>query len=249
MLKEERFDHILSSLKKNSKVAYDMLSRELQVSEDTIRRDIEILQGSGLLVKVRGGAILPSKNPLTFQARSGYLSEGKGIIALKAQKYIKKGQTIFMDGGTTLCAIAAHLPQDSNFRVVTNNLSLIPILSKHKGIEIIILGGAYNRITETNTGNKTCEEVKQYVADLYLMGTCAIDSKFGITATVKDDCDVKRAMISASVKRIALSNKEKLESNYSFKVCDLQEIDTLITDITSDDKRLDSYRNLGIKLI
>lgn len=249
MLKEERFDHILSSLKKNGKVAYDQLSIELEVSEDTVRRDIEILHGNGLLAKVRGGAILPAKNPLTFQARSGYLSEGKEVIALKAQKFIGKGQTVFMDGGTTLCAIAAHLPLNSNLRVITNNLSLVPILSRYKGIEIIVLGGVYNRDTDTNTGVKTCEEVGQYVADVYLMGTCAIDSKFGVTATVREDGDVKQAMLNASVTKIALANKEKLGSVYPFKVGDFGKLDMLITDIASDDHLLDAYRNLGIKLV
>lgn len=248
MLKEERFDHILTSLKKNGKVSYSLVSKELNVSEDTIRRDIDILHANGLLAKARGGAILPSKNPLTFQARSGYLSEGKELIALKALKYIQKGQTVFMDGGTTICAIAAHLPQESSFRVITNNLSLVPILSRHKGIEIIVLGGVYDRDTQTNTGTKTCEEVKEYVADLYFMGTCAIDAKFGITASVKEDGEVKKAMFNSSVRRISLSNREKLDTTYSFKVCDLKDIDTLITDVSSDDPKLDSYRNLGIKL-
>lgn len=249
MLKEERFDHIINLLKQNGKVTYDLLSSELHVSEDTVRRDIETLHNNGLLVKVRGGGILPSKNPLSFQNRTGYLTEGKEVIALKALRFIKKGQTVFMDGGTTVCAIAAHLPLDSSFRVVTNNQALVPILSKFKGIEIIVLGGVYNRNTETNTGVRTCEEVKQYVADLYLMGTCAVQSKFGITAAVNEDGEVKQAMLKASIKKIALSNTEKLGSVHSFKVCDMQEIDVLITDIPSDDSRLETYRNLGIKLV
>jgi DeoR family transcriptional regulator, carbon catabolite repression regulator len=249
MLREERFDHIISLLKRDGKVAYDLLSAELNVSEDTIRRDIETLHSNGLLAKVRGGAILPSRNPLSFQNRTAYLTEGKDIIGLKAQQFIKKGQTVFMDGGTTICAIAAHLPLDSSFRVVTNNQALIPILSKFKEIEIIVLGGVYNRNTETNTGVKTCQEVKHYVADLYLMGTCAVQSKFGITAAINEDGEVKQAMLNASIKKIALSNTEKLDSVHSFKVCDMQEIDVLITDIPSDDSRLDAYRNLGIKLI
>ncbi|NRF41645.1 DeoR/GlpR family DNA-binding transcription regulator [Pedobacter foliorum] len=249
MLKEERFDHIINLLKRNGKVAYDLLSMELNVSEDTIRRDIETLHGNGLLAKVRGGAILPSRNPLSFQNRTEYLTEGKEVIALKAQQFINKGQTVFMDGGTTICAIAAHLPLDSSFRVVTNNQALIPILSKFKGVEIIVLGGVYNRNTETNTGVKTCEEVKQYVADLYFMGTCAVQSKFGITAVVNEDGEVKQAMLNSSIKKVAFSNAEKLDSVHSFKVCDIQEIDVLITDIPSDDNRLDAYRNLGIKLV
>jgi DeoR/GlpR family transcriptional regulator of sugar metabolism len=249
MLKEERFERILALLKDNGKVAYDLLSRKLKVSEDTIRRDIEALHDNGLLSKVRGGAILPSKNPFSFQDRAGYLAAGKDVIALKAQQFFKKDQTIFMDGGTTMCAIAAHLPLNASFRVITNNQALIPVLSRCKGVEVIILGGSYHRHTETSTGAKTCEDVKLYVADLYLMGTCAIESKFGITAAVKEDGEVKQAMLHASLKKIALGNTEKLGTTYPFKVCEVQEIDVLITDLPSDDKKLDAYRNLGVKLV
>lgn len=249
MIKEERFDHILGLLKQKGKVTYDTLALDLEVSEDTIRRDIELLHNNGLLSKVRGGAISISKNPLNFQDRASYLSDGKQTIALKAQQFIKNGQTVFMDGGTTVCAIAAHLPLNSNFRIVTNNVALIPILSKFKDIEIIILGGVYNRHTETNLGAKTCEDVKNYIADIYFLGACAIQSKFGITSTFNDEAEVKRMMLTNAKQTIALGNIEKINNTEPFKVCDLEEVNTLITDLPSDDSKLDSYRSLGIRLV
>ncbi|CAL1517260.1 DeoR/GlpR family DNA-binding transcription regulator [Chitinophaga sp. MM2321] len=249
MLKEERFDHILGLLKQDGKVTYEFLASDLKVSEDTIRRDIEILHSNGLLSKVRGGAIPRSGNPLNFQDRSDYLSAGKEIIALKALQFIKNGQTLFMDGGTTVCAIAAYFLPDISIRVVTNNQALIPILTKYKQVEMIVLGGTYDRNTETTTGVRTCEEVKKHVADLYLMGTCAVERKFGITAALQQDGEVKQAMLHASMKTIALSNSEKLGSTDHFKVCGIEDIDALITDLPSDDSRLDTYRNLGVKLI
>src|SRR5579863_8727454 len=92
MLKEERFDHILKVIKKKGKVFYETLSEELNISEDTVRRDIESLHKNGLLCKVRGGAISVSKNPLSFQDRTRYLTKEKDVIALKAQQ-----QTIFVE--------------------------------------------------------------------------------------------------------------------------------------------------------
>ena len=249
MIKEERFDYILNLLKQTERVAYEVLATELKVSEDTIRRDIDLLHQNGLLTKVRGGAILRSKNPLSFQDRTTYLSEEKETIALKAQQFIKNGQTIFLDGGTTICAIAAYLPLDVKIRVVTNNQALVPLLSKFKSIEIIVLGGLYNRETETNIGIKTCFEASQYIADLYFMGTCAVQKKFGITAALQEDGEVKQAMHQAAIKTIALSNSEKLGSTEHFKVCGFEEIDALITELPSNDIKLDIYRNLNIDLI
>ena len=95
MLKEERFNHILKVIKKKGKVFYETLSEDLDISEDTVRRDIESLHNNGLLCKVRGGAISISNNPLSFQDRTHYLAKEKELIALKSQQLIKKGQTIF----------------------------------------------------------------------------------------------------------------------------------------------------------
>ena len=97
MLKEERFSDILTLIKKKGKANYESLAGELNVSEDTIRRDIESLHNNGLLLKVRGGAISLSQNPLSFQDRARYQSEEKNIIALKTLQLIREGQMVFME--------------------------------------------------------------------------------------------------------------------------------------------------------
>lgn len=249
MLKEERLDYILQALAKRQIVTYELLAQDLAISEDTVRRDIEILHKNGLLSKVRGGAIPRSKNPLSFQDRAGYFTEGKDVIAFKAQQFVKNYQTIFMDGGTTVCAIANHFPANIQLRVVTNNQMLVPILAKYKGIEVVVLGGVYNRTTETTIGARTCREVGEYVADLYFMGTCAADNKFGITAAIREDGEVKRAMLHASLNTIALSNSEKLGSTDHFRICGIADITVMITDIPSENERLDAFRNIGIQLV
>jgi DeoR/GlpR family transcriptional regulator of sugar metabolism len=249
MLKEERFAHILTVIKKKGKANFESLAGDLNVSEDTVRRDIESLHNNGLLLKVRGGAMSLSKSPLSFQDRTQFLSVEKNVIALKAQQLIKDGQTIFMDGGSTICAVASHLPPNSSFRLVTNNMALIPIISTFKSIELIVLGGIHDRETATNTGGQTCDEAAKYIADLYLMGTCALQKDFGISAVFQADGEVKRRMLRSALKTYALANNANLESTEYFKVCELQEISGLITDLATDDSRLDDFRNLGIRLI
>jgi DeoR/GlpR family transcriptional regulator of sugar metabolism len=249
MLKEERFNHILKVIKKKGKVFYETLSEDLDISEDTARRDIESLHNNGLLLKVRGGAISISKNPLSFQDRTLYLPEEKELIALKAQQLIKKGQTIFMDGGSTICAIATHLPSNSSFRLVTNNMALVPIISKFRDIELIILGGIHDREAAINTGGQTCNEVKQYIASLYFMGTCAIEKNFGISAVFQNDGEVKQSMLRNAKKTFALVNNSNLNTTEHYKVCDIKDIGGMITDLATDDSKLDDFRHLGIRLI
>jgi DeoR family transcriptional regulator, carbon catabolite repression regulator len=249
MLKEERFSHILKTIKKKGKVFYETLSEDLNISEDTVRRDIESLHNNGLLFKVRGGAISISKNPLSFQDRSRYLPEEKELIALKAQQLIKKGQTIFMDGGSTICAIAAQLPSNASFRLITNNMALVPIISKFRGIELIILGGIHDREEAINTGGQTCNEVNQYIASLYFMGTCALHKDFGISAVFQNDGEVKKSMLRNANKTFALVNSSNLDTTEHYKVCDMKDISGMITDLSTDDPILDDFRHLGIRLI
>jgi len=249
MIKEKRLQHILDLLQHKEMVTFEFLAIELEVSEDTIRRDIEALHNNGLLSKVRGGAMLRSENPLSFQDRTTYLEGGKDIIALKAQQLIKPGQTIFMDGGTTNCAIAARLPLNSVLKVITNNHALVQILSKIPGIEIIILGGNYDRDTATSSGAQAVSEASKYVADIFFLGTCAIHNQFGITASLQTEGELKQAMIKSSLKVIALSNGEKLNSVEYFKVCDLDSINVLITDLASGDAQLNNYRSSGFQVL
>ena len=249
MLKEERFDHILKTLKSRRKILYETIAKKLKVSEDTVRRDIDDLNKRGLLVKVRGGAITAASNPLSFQDRTGVHVKGKDVIALKAQQLLKNARTILMDGGTTMLALASGLPVDSNIRVITNNVALVPVLANFPNVEIVVLGGAYNRMTRTNVGVLTCQEAANYQADLYFMGICSIDSQAGVTAAVAEDGEVKRAFMKASLKTVVLCNSEKLGTTDFFKVCDINTIDSLVTELRSDDKLLDRYRKADVEIL
>lgn len=249
MLKEERFEVILTQLKKKNKVKFEDLAEDLNVSEDTVRRDIEQLHRNGLLSKVRGGAISREKDPLSFHDRQSFLADEKNVIALKAQQFIKDGMTIFLDGGTTTCAVANYMPADINIRVVTNNTSLIPILSKFKKVELIILGGVYDDNLAVTTGSITCNEASQFIADLFIMGTCAVDSNFGASATSISDVETKRTMIRSSKKTIALANQSKLRRTEPLKICDITNLDVLITDLSADHDELESFRGLNVQIV
>jgi DeoR/GlpR family transcriptional regulator of sugar metabolism len=249
MLKEERFDHILKVIKATNKASFEELALSLNVSEDTVRRDIEVLAKSGLLVKVRGGAISPSASPLSFQDRADMFPDAKKVIALKAQQQLLGAKTVFIDGGTTMLAFISSIPIVANFRLITNNIALLPLLSTHQGIEVIVLGGNYDRSTQTNVGVQTCLEAQKYQADVYFMGACSIDRQIGITASIQDEGEVKKILMASARKTIVLSNKEKLETVDFFKVCELSAIDTLITDLPSNDPALDNYRQFDIEIL
>ncbi|WP_089896706.1 DeoR/GlpR family DNA-binding transcription regulator [Chitinophaga arvensicola] len=249
MIREKRFKHIISSLKDTGTVTYSGMSADLEVSEDTIRRDIDYLHENGLLSKVRGGAISRDKTPLTFQDRADFQSTEKEVIAMKVQHLLKTGMSVFMDGGTTICAVAEYLPIDASLRIITNNMALVPLLARFRNIEVIVLGGKYDRITQTNTGAATCEEAAAFVVDLYLMGTCAISKEFGITSAIREDGAVKKAMLKGAKKVAVLSDSKKIGTNEPFIVCGLPEIKVLVTELPGDDPKLDDLRFNNLKII
>ena len=186
---------------------------------------------------------------MSFQERTSVATDAKDIIGRKAQKFIKNGLTIFMDGSTTVDAIAHYFPLDVRLTVITNHPNLGSITAKYKNIELIMLEGTYHPATATTTGANTCMDATKYIADAYFMGNCAIDSQLGTSAVFSTDAVVKQAMIKASKKIIALADQSKLGHTATFKVADIQTIDVLITDLPSDDIKLKDFRNLGLQLV
>lgn len=249
MLKEERFEIILNELKNRKKVKFEDLAVQLNVSEDTVRRDIDALHRNGLLSKARGGAILREKDPLTFQDRQSFLTKEKDIIALKTQRFLKNGSTVFMDGGTTVLAVINAMPLDITIRIVTNNYSVVPIIEKFKNVELILLGGNYERDLAVTSGLTTCYEVSKYIADVFIMGTCAVDPVYGVSATSVNDGETKKMMVQSSKQTIALASRNKLSQTESFKVCDMSQVDALITDLDSNDADLDDFRKSNIQIV
>lgn len=249
MLKEERFGFILDKVNTLNKVGLQELAVDLGVSEDTVRRDIDLLSRRGLLLKVRGGAISPAVNPLSFQDRQDCFIDGKRRIGLKAQELLLNAQTVFMDGGTTMVAVASCIPLTAQLRIITNNIALLPVFDYHESVELIVLGGNYNPVTKTTMGLQTCQQALNYQADLFLMGACSIDSQIGVTASIEEEGEIKKVMFQASRQVAVLSNQEKLGTVDFFNVTRLADIDWLITDLNSDDKRLDVYRLTGLNIV
>lgn len=249
MLKEERFDFILKELKASGKVLLEELAVKLGISEDTVRRDIHVLHRAGLLNRARGGAVRVNQNPLAFHDRTDSFNDSKQIIALKARQVLQNARTVFMDGGTTVLAVAAALPIDTTLRIVTNNMSVIPILVHHKNVELIVLGGVYNNLSNTTLGTQTCLEIQRYQADIYLMGICSIDNLSGISASILEEGETKKAFMRSAGKTVVLGHQEKLGTIDFYKVAPISEVDTLITDLPSDSPLLDNFRNTGLEIL
>lgn len=249
MLKEERFEYILGKLQKQQKVLSVDLSRELKVSEDTIRRDLKELADNGQVTKVHGGALLRAPVHLTYQEREHVLEAGKLEIARKAVALLRDGQLIILDGGTTTWQIARLLPPTLKATIFTHSLPIAMLLTEHPSVEVILAGGKVFKQSRVTLGIETLETFRNLRADLCLLGICSLHHEVGLSYPDREEAQIKRAIIHASAQVVALATSGKLGSAESFIVGSPKDIDTLITDHTTPPEVLQLYREAGIEVL
>jgi len=246
MKKEERQKVILEYLSKEHRVTLLELSAYLNVSEDTIRRDVKELSDQGLLKAVRGGAVAPSPIPLHFRVRENHDVENKKIIAAKAISYLKDGQVVFIDGGTTSMALVASFPYDLKITVITNSFPVAALIEDLPNIELIFAGGKMCKTSFTTASIDTIDFFRNFRADICILGICSIHHDRGVTGVLYDDSQIKRNMIQNSNFVIALSSIEKIGTAESYLVCPLKDINVLVTNINPENEVLKAYKEADL---
>lgn len=249
MLKEERLDFILQKLKLDQKVKLGELSEALQVSEDTVRRDIELLASNGLLTKVRGGAIPHSPNLHNFKDRVHELEEDKNRIARKALQLLQPGQTIMLGGGTTTYALARLLPHDMPLTVVTNNVPLATLLCDHPSIDLVLAGGRVQKDAQVTLGAEALRMFTQVHVDICFLGICSVHHEIGVTIKDYDEVEVVRAMMQSASRVVAVTTYNKIGTAETYKVCDITGIESIITEVDNQMELLVPYSKMGINII
>ncbi len=247
MLKEERFDFIIKQLKSNPSVRLDQLSKALQVSEYTIRRDIELLDKNGLLTKVRGGAIPHSPNAPSFKERIHASGEEKQVIAQKAVSLIKPGNTILLDGGTTTYALAGLL--DMPLTVITNNIPAAALLAGRTNIEVIITGGKILPDSLVAAGSYAIQLLERSHVDLCFLGVCSLHHDIGVSSTDYFECEMKRAMVNCADKVVALTGHTKIGTAEPYKICGIDKLDTIVTEIDPENEIFEPYLERNIQIL
>jgi DeoR family transcriptional regulator, fructose operon transcriptional repressor len=249
MLKDERLNFILGEIKHKNKVLSTDLSLSLNVSEDTIRRDLKELADMGKIKKVHGGAISNYTNPFNFHDREVYAQESKLKIAQKAISLIRNGQVIIMDGGTTNTEFARCLPEHIKATIITNSLPVAHILTDHPNIELIFIGGRVLKNAQVTVGIDVVEVLSEIRADLGILGTRSIHPEIGITEIDWEETKVKQSIVKNSAELICLTISEKLSTTQPYYVTGIQSIGILITELDTDDVKVLPYRKLGVEVI
>ena len=239
MLKKERQAYITQQLNNNNKVLSSDLSVQLNVSEDTVRRDLNELSEEGKLLKVHGGALSTGFH-FTLQNHNIYSAKEKQIIARKPISLIKDGMVILLSGGTTIRELVNNLPLELNATFITVSIPIALELLNHPNSEVIFLGNKLSKSAQISVGAEVIKKLAHIKADICFLGTNSIDIN-GVSDMEWEVIEVKKAMLESADMKISLAISEKLNTSQRFRVCNLEDLDYLITELDSTDAALELY--------
>lgn len=240
MLHFERVDHmhptkrrdlILQQLNQDREVYINELSKELNVSPMTIRRDLDLLEEEGELIRIHGGAVLakPLITETPFSTKEGIRIEHKRLIAKKALSFVKNGQTILLDSGTTTLEIAKLLKQFNQLTVITNDIKIAGELME-SDLKVLLTGGELQKDVGALFGPEALSLLEKINVDIFFLGAHAIDIDAGVTSPTFEKSIIKRYMINAAERTLLVADSSKLNHKAFSKVCDLSTLSGFVTD-------------------
>lgn len=237
---DNRQEKILDIIKEKKSVRILDLSKQLKVSRETVRRDILEMEERGLLKKTYGGAVLDEANIETaYDRRQSENELEKKSIGKRAYKYIERGDTIYLDYGTTSFALAKKLVGFEELVVVTNSIPIVNLLIHSPGIELIILGGNVRKNEDSLFGSFGLNNAKEIFVDIGFFGCAGVDVSSGITNYHLGEIEISKLMVKHSKTAILLADETKFGKSALYKTSNIDDIDTIITNSMNNEIKID----------
>lgn len=238
MLPLQRQNDILDILAKRQVVSVEELCKLLYSSGATIRRDLKKLESEGLIKRTHGGAAFIESATAEFPLvlRESENLQQKDIIAQKALKYVKNGQTIFLDSSSTVFRFAQSLKNFSDITIVTNGIKVLNALADCKNLRLYCTGGLLTPNAKSLIGSSACEFVSRFHADLAFMSCRGVDAEIGPTVSSEEDANIKKAFAVNARRSILLCDASKLDMQFFCKIGSLESFFQLITETELPEK-------------
>ena len=245
-----RQERIIELIQRDGHVRVLDLSKLLNVSEITIRRDLAMLEKKNLLERTHGGAISTHRiyKEVNYNSRSDLELESKDSIGKLAAELINNGDTVFINGGSTTYHVFRYIKSE-NVKIITTNPGSIGQIER-PDIELILAGGLYHPQSNSFYGGFTNEILNQVNANKTIIGVHGISCLYGLTTPMQYAAETTRLMIDRTrgdVIVVADHSKIGLVSDYV--TCPTSRINTLITDRFPDEEYRKDFEELGIKVI
>ncbi len=246
-----RRSEMLEILNKQDNISVSDLSQMFGVSEVSIRNDLSHLELKGLLIRTRGGAI--KKQPVNFdlslnQRLKKFFKE-KQKIGRKAVEYIKEGDTIVMDSGSTTLKIAKNLDKFKQIKLITNSLPIAEMVADYEGVEVIIPGGVMRPEMRSLVGPMAERNLLQYYCDIAFLAVDGIDCDYGISTPVVFEATFCKTMIDIAKRVIVVSDSSKFKRRSFVKIASMDEIDMVITDTGIPEDQRNKLEKMQIDLV
>jgi DeoR family fructose operon transcriptional repressor len=245
-----RTEQIRRALRERGVMRVEELCQELGVSPATVRRDLTDLARRGVIQKVHGGALSaesPNHEPL-FDDKASILSDEKQAIAKKALSFVEPKGSVFLDGGSTVLALARLLGDMSGLTVVTNSVRVALLLSG-KGPRLILTGGELRRLSQTFVGPLSRHLLDELHVDTAFMGTIGVSAEGGLTTTDPAEAYTKSLVLARAGRAILLADHSKIGKVSFSHFGGVETIHTLITDSKAPAAMMETLRKRGIKVV
>ncbi|HHK74352.1 MAG TPA: DeoR/GlpR transcriptional regulator [Rhizobiales bacterium] len=246
-----RQQKILEIIRQQGSVGVEELSRLLEVSYETIRRDLNDLARTAKIQKIHGGATLPrmfGEGP--FQDRMQENAEAKVQIAKAAAPMFSSGTTLFIDTGSTTLYFAEALCDVPGLTVITNSSAIARVLSASKlKNRAFMLGGEFSPNNYQTVGTMVAAQARLFQAHHAVLTIGALDSKAGAMVFSIEEAQVAAAMIEQSQSLTILVDSSKFNKIASFKVCELHQINRLVTEKAPSGELGEALSSAGVEVI
>lgn len=251
MLAAERRNLILEKLQDEKKVVVSELSELFEVSEETIRRDLEKFDREGLATKSYGGAVLNENNniDMPFQVRKKKNMQGKRAIAELIRGLVSDGEHIIVDPSTTAVPIVQSLRGKERLTIITNSIEVLLELTDMPGWDVISTGGTLKENYLALVGARAIDSISSFNADKVILSCKGIDRKKGITDANDMFSQVKKAMLRSAAQRILAVDYTKFGRVAFSQICTLEDIDMVVTDVKPSDEWMSFFEQRGIKCL
>ncbi|WP_349433347.1 DeoR/GlpR family DNA-binding transcription regulator [Pararhizobium sp. A13] len=248
MLTSQRRALISARLANDGQVVAGELAAELNLSEDTIRRDLRDMATAGLLKRVHGGA-LPVAPPLPdLEARLTISADVKKRLGRKAAELVRAEQLVFLDGGTTNAEIVRALPRDMKLTIATHSPAIAALLEKHRA-DVILIGGNLYKHSMVATGAAALAAIGMLRPDIFFLGATAIHPAHGLSTGDYEEAAIKRAIAAQAAETIALLTEEKFGAVSPHHIAGIEAMAGLIVPASMADDVITPYRQKTIRII
>ena len=226
---------ICDLIAKRGEMSVGGLAAKFDASAETIRRDLTILADAGQIRKVHGGArVLSPQGEGVFDVRMRRNALAKRLIAQKVASLVAPRQTVFLDTGSTTLICAEAMARIKKLTVITNSTRIAATFAKGAGgADVYLLGGRYRGDNAQTVGSDTTNEIARFRADMAIITIAAIDAGNAMDFS-NDEAQVARAMIGASAQTVIVADHTKFNRAAPFNVCNLNGINTLVSDKAPD---------------